>query len=30
VKPPIKMGQIIVPNILGTGADLVASDELLR
>lgn len=29
VKPPIKMGQIIVPDIMGTGADLVASDELL-
>ena len=29
VKPPIKMGQTIVHNILGTGADIVASDELL-
>jgi CxxC motif-containing protein len=28
VKPPIKMGQIIVTNIMGTGADLIASDEL--
>ena len=29
VKPPIKMGQIIVPDIIGTGADLIAGDELL-
>jgi CxxC motif-containing protein len=28
VKPPIKMGQIIVSNIIGTGVDLVATDEL--
>ena len=28
VKPPIKMGQVIVSNILGTGADLIATDEL--
>jgi CxxC motif-containing protein len=28
VKPPVKMGQVIVANILGTGADLVATDEL--
>jgi CxxC motif-containing protein len=28
VKPPIKIGQIIIPNIIGKGADLVASDEL--
>jgi CxxC motif-containing protein len=30
VKPPIKMGQVIIQNILDTGADLVSSDELLR
>ena len=30
VKPPIKMGEVIIPNILNTGADLVSSDELLR
>ena len=29
VKPPIKMGQVIVPDIIGTGADLIAGDELL-
>jgi CxxC motif-containing protein len=28
VKPPVKMGQIIIPNIMGTGADLMATDEL--
>ena len=30
VKPPIRMGQVIIPNILDTGADLVSSDELVR
>ena len=29
VKPPVKAGQIIVPNILNTGADLVATRDLL-
>lgn len=29
-KPPIRMGQVIIPNILDTGADLVSSDELVR
>lgn len=29
VKPPIKMRQVIVPDIMGTGADLIATDELL-
>jgi CxxC motif-containing protein len=29
VKPPVKMGQAIVNNIIGTDADLVAADELL-
>ena len=27
-KPPLKMGDIIVPNLLDTGADLVASSDL--
>jgi CxxC motif-containing protein len=30
VKPPIKMGQVIVHDIIGTGADLIAGDELLN
>jgi CxxC motif-containing protein len=29
VKPPVKAGQIIVNNILNTGADLVSTDDLL-
>jgi CxxC motif-containing protein len=29
VKPPVKMGQVIVPNIINTGVDLVSTDELL-
>lgn len=29
VKPPVKMGQVIFANILDTGADLIATDELL-
>jgi len=28
-KPPIKIGDIIVPNLLDTGVDLVASSDLL-
>ena len=28
VRPPVKLGQVIVPDILETGADLVATDEL--
>ena len=28
VKPPVKMGQVIVPNIRNTGVDLVSTDEL--
>ena len=28
-EPPIKMGDIIVPNLLDTGVDLVASSDLL-
>ena len=27
-KPPVKMGQVIVSNILDSGADIVATDEL--
>lgn len=27
-KPPIKMGDVIVPNLLDTGVDLVASSDL--
>lgn len=28
IKPPVKMGQTIVLNILNTGADVIATDEL--
>lgn len=28
VTPPIKMGQVTVPNIANTGADLIATDDL--
>ena len=28
VKPPIKMGDVIVPNLLDTGIDVVASSDL--
>jgi CxxC motif-containing protein len=28
VRPPIKMGQVTVPNIANTGANLIATDEL--
>jgi CxxC motif-containing protein len=28
VKPPIKMGQVVIRDIAGTGVDLVATDEL--
>ena len=27
--PPIKMGQIVVSNIAGTGANLIATDDML-
>ena len=30
VKPPVKIGQVIVANIMDTGSDLIATDELLR
>lgn len=29
VKPPIKAGQVIIRNLMKTGADLVATDDLL-
>ena len=28
VEPPVKTGQVIIPNILGTGANLVATSSL--
>lgn len=28
VEPPVKIGQVIIPNILGTGANLVATNSL--
>lgn len=28
VEPPVKIGQVIIPNILGTGANLVATSNL--
>jgi CxxC motif-containing protein len=30
VKPPVKIGQIIVTNIVGTGVDMLSTNELLR
>jgi CxxC motif-containing protein len=29
VKPPIKMGAVIIEDVLGTGVDVIASDDLL-
>lgn len=29
VKPTVNIGQVIVPNIAGTGADIVSTDELV-
>ena len=29
IGPPVKMGQVVVPNINGTGADMISTDELL-
>ena len=29
VKPPVKIGDIIISNLLNTGIDLIASDDLL-
>lgn len=28
-KPPLKMGDVVIPNLLGTGVDVVASSDLL-
>ena len=28
VKPPVRMGQVVAPDIAGTGVDVVATDEL--
>jgi CxxC motif-containing protein len=30
VEPPVKIGQVIIPNILGTGANLIASSSLRK
>ena len=30
IKPPVKMGQVVVPNVASTGADLVATDDLFE
>jgi CxxC motif-containing protein len=29
VKPPVKMEQVIIPNILDTGTDMISTEELL-
>ena len=29
VKPPLRMGEIVVPNILDTGIDIICTDDLL-
>jgi len=29
VKPPIRVGQIILPNIMNTGVDVIATDDLI-
>jgi len=29
VKPPIRVGQIILPNLLNTGVDVIATDDLI-
>ena len=28
VKPPVEIGKVIIPDLLGTGVDLVSSDDL--
>ena len=28
VKPPVKIGDVIIPNLLNTGIDVIASDDL--
>jgi CxxC motif-containing protein len=29
-RPPIKMGDVILPNLLGSGVDVIATDDLLE
>jgi len=29
VKPPVQVGQVILPNLLNTGADVIATNDLL-
>lgn len=29
IRPPVKMGQVVVPNIAGTDVDMVSTDELV-
>jgi CxxC motif-containing protein len=29
VKPPVKIGDVIISNLLNTGIDIIASDDLL-
>jgi CxxC motif-containing protein len=29
-KPPVRVGQVILPNLLNSGADVVATDDLLE
>jgi CxxC motif-containing protein len=29
-KPPVKVGQVILPNLLDSGVDVVATDDLLE
>jgi CxxC motif-containing protein len=29
IKPPVKIGEVIIPNLLNTGVDVIASDDLL-
>jgi CxxC motif-containing protein len=28
VNPPVRIGEVIIPNLLGTGVDLISSDDL--
>jgi CxxC motif-containing protein len=29
VKPPIQVGQILLPNLMNTGVDVIATDDLI-
>jgi CxxC motif-containing protein len=29
VKPPIRVGQVILPNLMNTGVDVIATDDLI-